>query len=357
MNDPQMHDSQLEKSAQTAFDRIYQQYDAMCQNPLLLIPADLKDERSTITLLGGGRTNKNFLIESPGLAPKYVLHVLNPGLGHYLDRPVFRPQSLPGPRTILATESILLEEFVQNKGPLTHLTQSSLEHLAKVLVMIHQTPKTIVSDENSSLEPRLIRFLRNIRAVEQDVLIRISELEDKNYYAEVVGELVNDSNSLLKSLSQLPQDIVFCHNDISLSNVLELETDEDRQRFGGPFLLVDYEYAGWNYRFFDIANFLHESECRSYDDAPYFDLIDEFHQGATDDGEPFLKEYYRQSAISLPFIEFAAFSRKFKIYSLHFWLLRAIHEAPWGWKGTRRYVEQKVESYRRLRDRMFSHTK
>lgn len=344
-----MNNAEKEIIPVTPFETIYQKYTAMCENPLLLVPTHLKDESTTASLLGG-LTNQNYLVESTKSESKYVLHVLNPGLRHFLNRPVVRPEGLPGPTTILTTESVLLEEFVPNKGPLGQLPENSFEHLAKILATIHRSTGVTVPEQKSGSEPKIQRFLQNIRAVEQDIMVRIAKLEDKSYYAEVVRELVNDSELLRKSLNQLPQDIVYCHNDFNLSNILELEAETDRQRFGGPFLLVDYEYAGWNYRCFDIANFLHESECRFYDDAPYFDLIDEFHQGNPDGGESFLKEYYRQSGIGTSYSEFAAVSRKAKIYSLYFWLLLAIHEAPGGWQGTKRYVELKLESYRRLRD-------
>jgi thiamine kinase-like enzyme len=47
---------------------------------------------------------------------------------------------------------------------------------------------------------------------------------------------------------------VLCHNDVLSGNVL-LEPTTDGQISGDPKItLIDYEYSGYNYRAFDIAN-------------------------------------------------------------------------------------------------------
>ena len=45
------------------------------------------------------------------------------------------------------------------------------------------------------------------------------------------------------------EDVAFSHNDVQRSNVL----------FDGESLvLIDFEYAGWNPRAYDLANFINE---------------------------------------------------------------------------------------------------
>ena len=47
---------------------------------------------------------------------------------------------------------------------------------------------------------------------------------------------------------------VLCHNDLLCGNVLYQEPIPQQNPQGGKVFLIDYEYAAYNYRAFDLAN-------------------------------------------------------------------------------------------------------
>lgn len=65
-------------------------------------------------------------------------------------------------------------------------------------------------------------------------------------------------------LLPLQSPVRLCHNDLNHTNVLLLDPQEQQQQrqessSGGPrVVFVDLEYAGWNYRGFDLGNHLCE---------------------------------------------------------------------------------------------------
>ncbi|ETO18968.1 hypothetical protein RFI_18272, partial [Reticulomyxa filosa] len=83
---------------------------------------------------------------------------------------------------------------------------------------------------------------------------------------------------------RLARDLVFCHNDFHCGNILHLCEDvpsspdasdeyehkakeskrQTHEMLKGQFRVIDYEYAGYTYRCFDIGNFV----CELYIDNP-----------------------------------------------------------------------------------------
>lgn len=57
----------------------------------------------------------------------------------------------------------------------------------------------------------------------------------------------NELKWLKRMLEQLNNQLVFCHNDLLLANIL-YDKDENSIQF------IDFEYAGANYQAYDIAN-------------------------------------------------------------------------------------------------------
>lgn len=50
---------------------------------------------------------------------------------------------------------------------------------------------------------------------------------------------------LKKTLENVSNPVVFCHNDLLLANIIHRNNS---------VTFIDYEYAGYNYQAFDIAN-------------------------------------------------------------------------------------------------------
>jgi ethanolamine kinase len=61
------------------------------------------------------------------------------------------------------------------------------------------------------------------------------------------SSLLYEYQTLKNSLSQLDSPVVFCHNDLLLTNIL-YNQNENKVTF------IDFEYAAYNIQAFDIAN-------------------------------------------------------------------------------------------------------
>ncbi|VDD93234.1 unnamed protein product [Enterobius vermicularis] len=72
--------------------------------------------------------------------------------------------------------------------------------------------------------------------------------------------LINDYSKLKELISVMNSDIVFCHNDLLVHNIVYCENT-------GKLTFIDYEYADFNYRCFDIAN--HFNEYAGVEDVDY----------------------------------------------------------------------------------------
>ncbi|KAJ1785394.1 hypothetical protein LPJ59_006154 [Coemansia sp. RSA 2399] len=77
--------------------------------------------------------------------------------------------------------------------------------------------------------------------------------------------------------------ILFAHNDLAYDNILRLEGS-------GEIILIDYEYAGFNYRGFDIANHLYTWKPNSsYSETPH--ILDLARYPTVEQRHNFLRAY------------------------------------------------------------------
>ncbi|KAK9497649.1 hypothetical protein O3M35_004337 [Rhynocoris fuscipes] len=80
----------------------------------------------------------------------------------------------------------------------------------------------------------------------------------RKHFPEGVTTLNKELEILKKLLSNDGGNIVFCHNDLLLTNIIHNE---------GSVSFIDYEYAGWNYQAFDIGN--HFAEFAGVSEVDY----------------------------------------------------------------------------------------
>ena len=73
--------------------------------------------------------------------------------------------------------------------------------------------------------------------------------ENNSFYVPILDKLIKDSVNLEKAAS--PHYIVFCHNDLLSSNILN---------DGKKLWLIDWEYAGFNSPLFDLGGLASNSE-------------------------------------------------------------------------------------------------
>ncbi|KAI7861875.1 kinase-like domain-containing protein [Spinellus fusiger] len=94
---------------------------------------------------------------------------------------------------------------------------------------------------------------RNIKKWHAKVVDLLPEMSRKDSRWDLVlkrvklGKLSMEIDACREILNQLQSPIVFSHNDTQYGNILRLENT-------GALVLVDFEYAGYNPRGYDIAN-------------------------------------------------------------------------------------------------------
>ena len=80
--------------------------------------------------------------------------------------------------------------------------------------------------------------------------------EEEVEAASIVAKIDFESEIeyLLGVILSLNPPVVFSHNDINTGNILVKEDLKDSD----PVVLIDYEFASYNYRGFDLANHFNE---------------------------------------------------------------------------------------------------
>ncbi|KAG5446319.1 choline/ethanolamine kinase [Clonorchis sinensis] len=106
--------------------------------------------------------------------------------------------------------------------------------------------------------------------------------------------LVEEFGWIKSQIKRIPENllpVVFCHNDFQENNLLLLNNPEEDGTY--DLLPIDFEYAGYNYRGFDVGNHFNEW-CFDYTnpDPPYFFYQYEAYPSEEDQKE-FWKAYLR----------------------------------------------------------------
>jgi len=145
-----------------------------------------------------------------------------------------------------------LEEFIAGH-PLTALEMRSpffSSHIAKKVALVHslQVP---VSKEASWLADTMRSFISKVEPI---VLDTVPQEEKEQALAVAKWDLRAELDWLLSLLKIVDSPVVFSHNDINTGNILVREDETDCD----PVVFIDYEFAAYNYRAFDIANHFNE---------------------------------------------------------------------------------------------------
>ncbi|KAJ2159538.1 hypothetical protein GGF46_002947 [Coemansia sp. RSA 552] len=104
----------------------------------------------------------------------------------------------------------------------------------------------VPGDRSPMLFPLLSSWIRDIPETYQDK--RINDLFHRHFSVEM---LEKETVRLRELLAAVDSPVVFAHNDLLSGNIVMSEA-KDRVSF------IDYEYATYNYRGFDIANHFNE---------------------------------------------------------------------------------------------------
>jgi ethanolamine kinase len=114
--------------------------------------------------------------------------------------------------------------------------------------------KTAVTPPAPSVWIQLDRWLRQAESLQQHAAAN-DEKDDEFHLADIRTNI-----SLLKEYMQrFPCAVGFCHNDVLAANILTYNNDDNNNNDRHDFIqLIDFEYGGYNYCSFDIANHWNE---------------------------------------------------------------------------------------------------
>eukprot|EP00092_Neocalanus_flemingeri_P011160 GFUD01012022.1.p1 GENE.GFUD01012022.1~~GFUD01012022.1.p1 ORF type:complete len:406 (+),score=105.29 GFUD01012022.1:136-1353(+) len=145
-----------------------------------------------------------------------------------------------------------LEEFIPGH-PLTTSEMRSPEFSAQVarnVALVHSL-EVPVSKESSWLADTLRSFMSKLTPICPEDVPNEEKIAAK---AIEKWDLRKEVDWLLSFLKTVDSPVVFSHNDINTGNILVREDGSDWD----PVVFIDYEFASYNFRAFDIANHFNE---------------------------------------------------------------------------------------------------
>jgi len=158
-----------------------------------------------------------------------------------------------GPRLFGVFPGGRLEEFIPGH-PLTSREMRSPEisdHVARNVALVHSL-EVPVGKEPTWLGDTLRSFMNKVTAIRPEDVPH----EEKTAALAVANwDLRKEIDWLLAFIKVVDSPVVFSHNDINTGNIL---VREDGSNNWDPVVFIDYEFASYNYRGFDIANHFNE---------------------------------------------------------------------------------------------------
>ena len=240
----------------------------------------------------GGLTNINYLLTiNTKPKTKLVQKFQANDLKYFVDRPEEQAigglisRKLIAPRILNVLENkYMLIEFAEGRvldhkeiidwvsGAQNVERQENLKLLLSTISEIHESKV-----DNLNKKPTIMRFIENYNEIKKDLYNLIEENEkvedNKKYFLGLQDEMedlvpklitfLKDSVEEIEKNEGKSASIVLCHNDLCGENFIFDEKNKKLQ-------LIDYEYSGQNYYYYEIANFLSMIESTYLDKEPFF---------------------------------------------------------------------------------------
>ena len=156
-----------------------------------------------------------------------------------------------GPRLFGVFPGGRLEEFIPGH-PLTTVemrSQEFSEQIARNVALVHSL-EVPVSKEPTWLADTMRSYLHRLSIRPERVPVE----EREHAVALANWDVRQEVDWLLGFLKTVDSPVVFSHNDINTGNILVREDPSSWD----PVVFIDYEFAAYNYRAFDIANHFNE---------------------------------------------------------------------------------------------------
>ncbi|XP_023322093.1 choline/ethanolamine kinase [Eurytemora carolleeae] len=142
-----------------------------------------------------------------------------------------------------------LEEFIPGH-PLTTTELRSPEYsdlIAKNVALVHSL-EVPVSKEPTWLGDTMRSLVSKLKPLSPESVCSA----ERNAVLELINwDLRSEVDWLISFLKHVPSPVVFSHNDVNCGNIL---VREDKSAGWDPIVFIDYEFAAYNYRGFDLAN-------------------------------------------------------------------------------------------------------
>lgn len=242
----------------------------------------LKEKITEFSRLGG-LTNFNYKLTTSGGKDYLIKFFSKKDLSFFISRSIEKKSihllstSNHYPQIIHEAENFRIEEFIPHSFPKKENFFKN-KNLAKKLAEVLNINMTILTknfkNDNSfdSMPCSLDKFLDEFPDEMTTILESLKpnlEYSDFEYYVKSLNELKSYIPQLQSKLENFKDDAMICHNDACFSNFL---LGEDN--FKEKIFLVDLEYTDKNYIYFELANFIHATNCRW---IPKFNMVDEAH--------------------------------------------------------------------------------
>lgn len=269
-----------------------------------------RDEDISIEMLCGGITNRLYLVFNNAFADaKVILRTFGRGTELYIDRDaentVFAALSIAkfGPPFHGLVQGGRVEGYIPSAGlhPSKMKAREVFPLVAKAVSDLHGFDVPAIKTEGIWLWNKINQFFNLISK------IRFEDAEKAEKLAAfridvMLGELatlqqmITGLNSNLQAAPSTDHnqgrlhafELALCHNDLLSGNILLYDATKHSDGYTGSIrdvYLIDYEYAAYNYRAFDIGN--HFCEFGGFD----FDIVNEF--PSEDVRREFIEAYLR----------------------------------------------------------------
>ena len=166
----------------------------------------------------------------------------------------------------LFENNIDLEQTIHHKLAPHNLAPKFLDHDKEANLVIYEkiNGTSMASHPNNRTLYKIASKLRDLHSIKIDKYeYELFEEKIEKYFL-TIGEQAQDSvsknaKSFIKKVTADKSKLVFCHNDLNLSNIIYAEN----------IYFIDWDYAGLNHPYFDIATVLNALDL-SQDEEKYF---------------------------------------------------------------------------------------
>jgi thiamine kinase-like enzyme len=222
---------------------------------------EISNEPYTLDTLSGGITNHVHLVTFANHTQKYIVREFGNDTDAFIDRMHENTvvQKYEHTRKIVARfQGGTVETYLEGRSCTSHdlLRNDDISRrLARVLYELHHNTAFHTPPHEAPLMwTRIHEWLTQCDTLYQDdsEIVRMLETIHNIIHDTIHGPYIPNSP------------VVMCHNDLCMQNIIVQENDVK---------LIDFEYAGYNYRGFDIANLFCE-----YEQYPSYEARKRFYQ-------------------------------------------------------------------------------